>query len=115
MKPQINALTATRAFAAIMVFIHHYGYNLFPFSLCEKLFHSGNIAVSYFFVLSGFVLYISYREKDISYLDYLKRRVARIAPVYWLALALFVMFSFWFSGYVLTGNLVKQIAYSALF
>lgn len=115
MKPQINALTATRFFAAIMVVIHHYGYNLFPFFYAEKIFHSGNLAVSYFFVLSGFVLYISYHGRHVSDMDFIKRRLGRIAPVYWLALLLFVVVALTVGHYVFSTDMVKQIAYSALF
>jgi peptidoglycan/LPS O-acetylase OafA/YrhL len=98
-----------------MVVIHHYGYNLFPFCYAQKIFHSGNLAVSYFFVLSGFVLYISYHGRQIAYADFLRRRLGRIAPVYWLALALFLVVSFTLGQYVFTANLLKQILYSALF
>ncbi len=83
---QIDALTATRGAAAILVFIHHYG----PEELFAPGWRVGNVAVSYFFVLSGFVLYLSYSDKAFRYADYMKRRVARIVPVYLLALALMV-------------------------
>ncbi len=115
MRTQINSLTATRAVAALMVFIHHFGTKVFPFSQFAYFFESGNLAVSYFFVLSGFVLYISYNQTDIRFADYFKRRVGRIVPVYLLALVLFLAVAFCFYDYKFSGNLVKQIAYSALF
>ena len=115
MKPQIKALTATRAVAAIMVVIHHFGSDIFPFSLSGNIFHSGDIAVSYFFVLSGFVLYISYNGVKISYGDYIKKRIGRIAPVYLLALALMVCFVVGYKDYVLNLHALKEIALSAMF
>src|SRR4051812_17074411 len=96
---QIDSLTSTRAVAAIMVFIHHFGREIFPFSKWPKVFSSGNLAVSYFFVLSGFVLYIGYHGKNFSYGDFLKRRIARIVPIYEIALFLAVFFAVRYHNY----------------
>ena len=115
MKAQINALTSTRAVAAIMVVIHHFADAVFPFSALPKVFHSGNIAVSYFFVLSGFVLYISYHDVPVSFGDFFKRRVARIVPVHILALVLMILVAVGFLNYSLNGVAFKEIALSALF
>src|ERR1035437_10821131 len=93
---QINSLTATRAIAAIMVFIHHFGRDIFPFNRCPSVFTSGNIAVGYFFMLSGFVLYITYYLKDISFGDYIKKRISRIVPIYEIALLLTIFFAVYF-------------------
>jgi peptidoglycan/LPS O-acetylase OafA/YrhL len=115
MKTQIDALTSTRAFAAIMVFIFHFGALVTPFKDYQRLFHNGNIAVSYFFVLSGFVLYISYVEAKAGYWQYLKKRVARIAPVYLLALGLFLCVYFFVYKIGYSTEVGKEILYSALF
>lgn len=115
MKAQINALTSTRAFAAIMVVIHHFADAVFPFSKLPKVFHSGNIAVSYFFVLSGFVLYVAYHDVPVSFGDFFKRRVARIVPVYILALVSMILVAVGFLNYSLNGVAFKEIALSALF
>ncbi len=113
---QINALTATRAVAALLVFIHHFGTDVFPFSLAPYFFGSGNIAVGYFFVLSGFVLYISYTGKDFSYGNYLSKRIGRIVPIYEIALLLAVYDGVAFFNYNLhSAQSVKEILYSAFF
>jgi peptidoglycan/LPS O-acetylase OafA/YrhL len=113
--PQINSLTATRAFAAILVFIHHYGGEIYPFTLLPAVFRSGNIAVSYFFVLSGFVLYITYRDRKISYADYIKRRIGRIYPTYIVALLLSVIVLAAYYNYSLSSvRSAKEIGLSAL-
>ncbi len=88
MKYRIGALTTTRAVAALMVVIFHYGCNVFPFNLQEHFFRQGNIAVGYFFVLSGFVLYLSYADKGVTYKDFIVRRLARIWPLYVFAILL---------------------------
>ncbi len=114
MKAQIYALTSTRAVAAIMVVIHHFAADVFPFNKLPKLFHSGNIAVSYFFVLSGFVLYISYNGLNTRFADYFKRRVGRIVPVYLLALGLMVCVLVAFYSYPLNSASFKEIVLSVL-
>ncbi|MCD6010982.1 MAG: hypothetical protein K0Q79_844 [Flavipsychrobacter sp.] len=115
MRQQINALTSTRAIAAIMVVIHHFGYGVFPFTLSNNLFQSGNIPVSYFFVLSGFVLCISYSGVHVSYADYFQRRIGRIVPVYWLALLFMVPVAVFFLNYPLNGTALKEVLLSASF
>ena len=113
---QINALTATRAVAAILVFIHHFGTGVFPFNKAVYFFSSGNIAVGYFFVLSGFVLYISYSNKDISYSSYISKRIGRIVPVYWIALLLAVLAGVIYYSYNWhSWQAFREFTYSALF
>ncbi len=90
MKGRIETLTATRGFAALMVVVFHFGTEVFPFNKAEQFFTGGNLGVSYFFVLSGFVLYYTYRQREISFGDFMKRRLARIAPLYYFALMLTV-------------------------
>ena len=115
MAQHIKALTSTRAIAAVMVFIHHYGRTSFPFDRAPHLFQSGNLAVSYFFVLSGFVLFIAHHERSINYVDYARRRIARIVPLYLFALFLCVCLPVFLHTYPLPANFVRQIAYSSLF
>lgn len=88
MKYRIGALTTTRAIAAFMVVIFHYGCTVFPFNLQEHFFRQGNLAVGYFFVLSGFVMYLSYADSSISYGSFILRRLARIWPLYAFAIVL---------------------------
>lgn len=87
----LNGLTATRGFAALMIVIFHFGLNVFPFSKMQPFFAKGNVAVSYFFTLSGFIMCYTYFNQQIQYKDYLKRRIARIAPLYWLAMILSII------------------------
>lgn len=87
----LNGLTATRGFAALMIVIFHFGLNVFPFNKMQPFFAKGNVAVSYFFTLSGFIMCYTYFNQQIEYKDYLKRRVARIAPLYWVAMILSII------------------------
>ena len=91
-KPQINALTGIRGFAAIWVLLHHL-VNQFPidgnsYHWIEILAQKGWLGVDLFFILSGFV--ISYvHQKDftnrltsIDYRRFLILRFARVYPVH---------------------------------
>lgn len=86
---RIEQLTFTRFIAAISIVIFHYGQNsiLFNNQYVDFIFKQANVGVSYFFILSGFVMIIAYRgQEKINFLEYIKNRLARIYPVYLLAI-----------------------------
>ena len=89
---RIEQLTSLRFFAALAVLASH----LWPLAeepnplqpIARTLFHEGYAGVSFFFMLSGFILSHTYQAKltsgAISRGKYLTLRVARIAPLHWL-------------------------------
>ena len=86
---RLEQLTFTRFLAAISIVVFHYGKSVFPFShdAIYFIFKQAYIGVSYFFILSGFVMIIAYNNKGkIEFWDYMKRRFARIYPVFFLAI-----------------------------
>lgn len=86
---RINQLTFTRFLAAISIVIFHFGQKSFIFNNnnVKFIFFNANVCVSYFFILSGFVMMIAYGNKSgFSSIDYLKNRFARIYPLYFLAI-----------------------------
>lgn len=88
---RIDQLTFTRFLAAISIVIFHYGKKSFIFnnSIVNFIFFNANVCVSYFFVLSGFVMMIAYENKsEFSAKDYFRNRFARIYPLYFLAILL---------------------------
>ena len=90
---RIEQLTFTRFIAATAIVIYHFGMGspLFNNQYFSYIFSKADAGVSYFFVLSGFVMIIAYiKKKNISFVDFLRRRLARIYPVYVLALFLVV-------------------------
>lgn len=94
---KINQLQISRFIAAISIVIFHFGQNIFPFNISyvSFLFQHANLGVSYFFVLSGFVMIIAYgRDKNKLYFwDFMKNRLARILPLYLFALFITLVFN----------------------
>ncbi|MDG1728690.1 MAG: acyltransferase [Algibacter sp.] len=88
---RIEQLTFTRFIAAILIVVFHYGRDTFLFNneYISFVSRQANVGVSYFFVLSGFVMIIAYgNRKHISFLRFLQNRLARIYPVYLFAIIL---------------------------
>lgn len=87
----IPALTGVRAMAAYLVFISHFAYifdGSVPYIL-QRFLGEFHIGVSIFFVLSGFLITFRYYNNFEGltkswFLKYLKNRVARIYPMYFL-------------------------------
>lgn len=84
---RLQSLTSLRWFAALVVFVTH-SFPLIEGSSLEAGFkrvgQHGAVGVSFFFILSGFVLAWTYRSGDTA-LAFYRRRFARIAPVYWVS------------------------------
>ncbi len=94
---QLPALTSIRFLLALSVLCYHYNSN-FPSnnSIPPFLITVGSaLAVPAFFCLSGFVLTYQYQNVDLDRerARYWFARAARILPVYWLCLALSLIFT----------------------
>lgn len=79
-----------RGLAALMVLLYHVG---FAFSfLTDELSRPHWLAagVDIFFLISGFVMVVSTQRREIGGLRFIKERLARIVPLYWLVTAIFL-------------------------
>jgi peptidoglycan/LPS O-acetylase OafA/YrhL len=86
---RLEQLTFTRFIAAVSIVFFHYGQKLYPINSEGFKFIIGqaNTGVSYFFILSGFVMMIAYQQNErIAVWAYYKNRFARIYPVYLIGL-----------------------------
>lgn len=89
---EVRPLTGLRWFAALGVYIYHFGSpSWFPVSL-KNLQVNGFFGVQFFFVLSGYVLTTRYFESPIRLYSYAIARLARIGPMYFCGLALGVLY-----------------------
>lgn len=91
MAKDIRALTGVRGVAAGLVVLYHFGdvrlYN--GGSLDYFSIPLGYLAVDLFFMLSGFVIALTYRDKlavgdTRAFLDFMWKRVARLYPAYFI-------------------------------
>jgi peptidoglycan/LPS O-acetylase OafA/YrhL len=91
----LDALTGIRFLAALGVFLFHYGAAFSERADAPRavttLLKNGNMGVSFFFVLSGFILTYTYEGRLKSrpaLFEYLFARFSRIYPIYLFALVL---------------------------
>lgn len=90
-RPQLPALTGLRFFAALGVVIVHFGAHLVPAGPLHTIAAHGDIGVSLFFVLSGFILaytYLSLTGLRGTPVSFWIARIARVYPVYVFALVI---------------------------
>jgi peptidoglycan/LPS O-acetylase OafA/YrhL len=86
-----------RAIAALMVVLHHSAwkgaqYSSDPFSW----FSVGGAGVDLFFIISGYIMCHTVDQKKVNFFSFIKARLIRIIPIYWvltsLALVIFLLF-----------------------
>ena len=96
-----KGLNALRFFAAYLVVIHHAEQIRMKYGLFHlkeySLFNNGGLAVTFFFVLSGFLIsYLLFKESDItnniSVKKFYFRRILRIWPLYFLIVIIGIIF-----------------------
>ncbi len=106
----VPSLTGVRALAAYLVFISHYEYAFdagFPHAV-QRFLQEFHIGVTIFFVLSGFLIayryYDNFRLTPNWFKQYLKNRVARIYPMYFiLTTGAFIAYHFYPGAAVTAG------------
>ncbi|MEU6280986.1 acyltransferase [Streptomyces sp. NPDC047028] len=100
-RPSLPSLTGLRWIAASLVFgLHVHNFNFFGGTgqrLVTWAFGAGSTGVSFFFVLSGFVLTWSARPHD-SAPAFWRRRIARVYPVHLVTAALALLMAYTLSG-----------------
>ena len=135
-KGRIDYLDGTRALFSLIVVTHHFVYAFYP-QVKKFLFTDGNLAVMFFFVLSGFVAGLSIYKKSYSgmntFFEILKfpvRRYFRLLPVVAgtiiISFVIYVCGGYfsqnagefyslgWLSGYFALGNItVKEVIFTA--
>ncbi len=95
MKSEIKSLTGLRGIVALWVVFFHYFTDL-KSTFLQNTIGQGYLAVDIFFVLSAFLLTVSYSEKfrNLSakgILSFYKKRVNRIYPVYFASIVVIIL------------------------
>lgn len=90
---RLEQLTGLRYFAALLVYVSHIRWDNSA-EYIKAVFGSGYVGVSFFFVLSGFVLAYSYQDKiangKITFTKYMYLRFARLTPLHFVTLMPFI-------------------------
>lgn len=84
-----------RALAAFMVLLTHTSFKLENNgSDLLSWFNIGGYGVDLFFIISGFIMCLTVQDKKINFTTFMKQRVIRIIPLYWLmtSVALIIFF-----------------------
>ena len=110
--PRLHSLTGLRFFAAGIVFLHH-AFELTTGTLREAMtavFGHGRAGVSFFFLLSGFVLAWSMQPGDKA-TSFWRRRAARLWPAYAVAtFAGYLVSQFWDGRFFSLERLAANLA-----
>lgn len=97
-RPLLPALISARFFAAFHVLLFHTwamrGLTRAP-AWFQRFASVGYVAVTFFFILSGFVLVYTYAGKDVELRQFWRARLARLYPVYLFSLLLAAPFFFY--------------------
>lgn len=80
----LDAIQALRAFAALLVVWVH-AREQFEWLRVQFPSAVGAHGVDLFFVISGFIMVVSTQGRNINTASFLRRRLIRIVPLYWLA------------------------------
>ncbi len=97
MHKKIFNIESLRIIGCLSIIFHHifkYIYNdVFLYADQYNMFHNGYLAVEMFFILSGFFLYLTF-DKNLSTMDFIKKKLARLYPVIIFAMSLILIISF---------------------
>lgn len=96
-RPRLPALTSLRFFAALHVFVFHmYAMKIANTAGWTRQVSSiGYVGVSFFFVLSGFILVYTYAGREVPASEFWRARFARIYPAYLFSLLFTAPFFFY--------------------
>ncbi len=85
-KFNIISIQYLRAFAALLVVFHHARYQITDFEVFYKggVWLFGQAGVDIFFVISGFIMWMTTSARPTTPADFIRNRVVRIVPMYWL-------------------------------
>ncbi|QWL67682.1 acyltransferase family protein [Aeromonas jandaei] len=92
---KLDQLTGLRYFAALLVFLSHIEWD--ESNMFSTILKQGYVGVSFFFVLSGFILSHSYGWRilngSLCFREYILLRFARLSPLHFATAAPFVFFA----------------------
>lgn len=107
-------LTFTRFIAATFIVLHHFAGNLFPMksAFIQVIREHFFLGVSYFYVLSGFVMILAYSSQErINPKKYFINRLARLYPLHLFTLGLTILVSLFVSLNYLADYKIDMVSF----
>ncbi|EHJ9983363.1 acyltransferase [Vibrio parahaemolyticus] len=120
---QIVSIQILRGIAAWLVVYHHYSQAFFSWDMSNSIFgtwsgdilrYYGKLGVDIFFVISGFIIFLS-AQKAASAKVFIKNRLYRIIPPYWFYTLLLLFLSFLIPDSISSDWTIISIIKSLLF
>jgi len=94
----IYSIQYMRAIAALLVVVHHAIGKGTQYTSTSSFnwFTVGEVGVDLFFIISGYIMCHTVDSKDINFISFIKARIRRIIPLYWvlttMALVIYLLF-----------------------
>lgn len=120
---QIVSIQILRGIAAWLVVYHHYNQAFFSWDMSNSMlgenvgyfFHRyGKLGVDVFFVISGFIIFLS-AQRGLDSLRFIKNRLLRIIPPYWFYTLLMVILSLFIPDAITSDWTLSSLIKSLLF
>jgi peptidoglycan/LPS O-acetylase OafA/YrhL len=121
---QFASIQYLRGLAAIMIVLYHtrgplirlgYGSGA-GYGMAAGTRWSGLLSgVDIFFVISGFVMWVSTRGRGLSPLEFYRKRIVRIVPLYWAMTGVVLLILLIFPAMVQSGRLVASHVLASFF
>ncbi|KQT49887.1 hypothetical protein ASG47_05375 [Devosia sp. Leaf420] len=91
---EYNSIQYLRAVAALGVVAHHLAVQFPRFGSTLELPEFLSAGVDLFFIISGFIMWMTTRESDITPAQFYRKRIVRVVPLYWLVTSFLVLVAF---------------------
>ncbi|PTO97365.1 hypothetical protein CWO17_21665 [Vibrio sp. 10N.286.45.A3] len=120
---QILSLQILRGVAAWLVVYHHYSQVFFSWDMSKSIFgesvgyflmHYGKLGVDIFFVISGFIIFLS-AQRMLNAKKFIINRLLRVVPPYWFYTLVMVILSFFIPDAITSEWTVSSLIKSLLF
>ncbi|EGT3632382.1 acyltransferase, partial [Morganella morganii] len=119
-KKNLDSIQAIRGIAALLVMLFHFRvyFNFSFFPVGDFLFSHGEIGVTIFFIISGFIMEYSHSESGVKpALRFAIKRLTRVYPLYFIATMIWVFIIYYFDlnpSILNIENIIKSLSFQPL-
>ena len=90
-QPKLIGIQYLRALAAMMIVVLHLDHQLRGMGYTGPWLSGLSGGVDIFFVISGFIMWVTTVDRPVTPLQFWSRRIARVVPLYWLLTSFLVL------------------------